>query len=190
MGAYVYNGDQPHKNGKDYTQDYGLWLDYTKNNFSVHYAFTNNFLNADKLTDINEDGVADQIYSGNLVSGSTVATTFSYESVTIIGEYFISGKFDKIDKTFNSRTAQISGYNIEVLYDYYRSFKFGLSTQGTEQAVSYGLTKRKTLFLFAKTLEENSVLKFEFEKSQDYPSSSGGTGEEVHKVTVQWAVSF
>lgn len=179
--GYIFSSD-------DMTLDIGL--DYTSSIGDADTLFESLSIN----TDTDGDTQTDTATLNDHVSGIACHAVFSNGPLSAIVEYLRADKFETGELAFNGQGAEPSAANIEAAYAFEWA-TVALAYQATDDALALGLPKTRILAGVSKDLFENTTLKVEYAKDEDYDStdsdgSNNGTGRNASTVTFQLAVTF
>jgi len=192
---YVFNGDTIETStlnkGDDTAEHFGANIGYLfksgEMTLDVGADYASNIADADSVFDtLSANNV---ISLDSYISGIALHGVYSNGPWSAIVEYVMADKFQTTELAFNGQGAEPSAANIEAAY----SFDWGtlaLSYQTTDETQALGLPENRILVGVSKNLFENTTLKVEYAKDDDYSTTDGGSGNDASNLTFQLGVTF
>ncbi len=191
-GTYAFNGDID-KNGDDNEiKCFGLNAGYTFENKSLGFNIGMGWINSIADSDILGDTLPGEIK--DYVGGITGHAIFSWQGLTLIGEYLgATDDFEVDELEFKGSGAKPKTWNIEVGYTFEvadHETVIALAYQGSDEALALELPEKRYLGTLGIGLIDGLSLAAEYAHDEDYDKKDGGTGKNADTLTLQLALEF
>ena len=191
-GAYAFNGDINESGDDDEIKCFGLNAGYAFENESFNFDIGAGWINSIGDSDTLGDALPDEIK--DYVGGFTAHAVFSWQGLTLIGEYLgATDEFEIAELEFKGAGAEPETWNIELGYTFEiagHETVVALAYQGSDEALALDLPEERYLGTIGVGLIDGLSLALEYAHDEDYDEKDGGTGENADTVTLQLALEF
>lgn len=207
-GVYLFNGEND-PGGDEDIDNWGAVVGYATEaggvGLAANIGFINDLGDSDALqgaidANLADIAAADPGRAAGLdgrrddVHGWFTSAVLRSGRFTLIGEYLAAiDHFEADELMEGSGRLKPEAWNVEAGAAFAlggRDANFAVGLQGTDEAVSLELPRRRYLATLSVGVMENTLLSFEWAHDEDYGRSDGGTGDEADTVTIQVAVEF
>ncbi len=190
--AYAFNGDINENGDDDEIKCFGLNAGYAFENESFNFDVGMGWINSLGDSDILGDTLPGEIK--DYVGGVTAHAIFSWQGLTLIGEYLgATDEFEIAELEFKGVGAEPETWNIELGYTFEiadHETVVALAYQGSAEALALELPEERYLGTLGVGLIDGLSLALEYAHDEDYNEKDGGTGENADTLTVQLALEF
>ncbi|HDS16003.1 MAG TPA: LbtU family siderophore porin [Proteobacteria bacterium] len=192
VGVYAFNGDIDEAEDDNEIKCFGLSTGYAfeNDNFSLDVGadWINNLADSDTLGDALPESIRDY------VDGFTAHAVFSWQGLTLIGEYLAANDDFAVDELeFKGKGAKPEAWNVELGYTFAvagREAFVAVAWQGTDEALALELPEDRYLGSVGVELFPGIGLALEYAHDEDYGVGDGGSGKTADTVTLQLALEF
>ena len=191
---YMFNGDLMEAGGEDSIDNVGVNLGYVYEGQSTYidigFGYLNNFGETDFLSKIILQNQTGQSEVTEYVPGMIAHLIFNWGSFQFIGELAAATKEFAVGEIYLNRKSQPSATNIEMAYNFGKSWNIALGMQSSVDLSGY-LPETRVMFATSYKIDESTRITFEYAADSDYASNEpNGTGESGSSILLQLAAKF
>lgn len=197
--VYAFNGSTIEAasaaNDEDTVEGFGISVGFTQRsenlNFNLGMDYISNIGDSDTLGEWLDASVGSQVQS--LVDGIVLHGDIRAGPWGLIAEYLQSDQFAVGELDYRGRGAELAALNLEGAYTFQwggRETTLAGAYQMTDEALDISLPEARVLVGVGVLIENDTMLKLEYARDDDYSVEDGGTGQDASTLTAQLAVAF